>query len=131
MLSTTAFYRPSEQQGKEVALIIDGRFSVATIGFRVGHVGPEAAVTGGSIALLKNGDRNVIDATKGTIDVMLTDTEPEGSRGLATTSHRLQLRRDLEIRAVGGAGCIWEHWTPSWRESDTHTSPISDRTGPR
>jgi dihydroxy-acid dehydratase len=75
MLSTTAaIYGQSEHQGKEVALITDGRFSGATRGFCVGHVGPEAAV-GGPIALLKNGDRIVIDAAKGTIDVMLSDAE--------------------------------------------------------
>jgi dihydroxy-acid dehydratase len=75
MLSTTAaIYGQSEHKGKEVALITDGRFSGATRGFCVGHVGPEAAV-GGPIALLKNGDRIVIDAAKGTIDVMLSDAE--------------------------------------------------------
>jgi dihydroxy-acid dehydratase len=75
MLSTTAaIYGQSEHQGKEVALITDGRFSGATRGFCVGHVGPEAAV-GGPIALLRNGDRIVIDAAKGTIDVMLSDAE--------------------------------------------------------
>jgi dihydroxy-acid dehydratase len=75
MLSTTAaIYGQSEHKGKEVALITDGRFSGATRGFCVGHVGPEAAL-GGPIALLKNGDRIVIDAEKGTIDVMLSDGE--------------------------------------------------------
>jgi dihydroxy-acid dehydratase len=75
MLSTTAaIYGQSETKGKDVALITDGRFSGATRGFCVGHVGPEAAV-GGPIALLKNGDRIVIDAGKGTIDVVLSEAE--------------------------------------------------------
>ncbi len=75
MLSTTAaIYGQSETKGKDVALITDGRFSGATRGFCVGHVGPEAAV-GGPIALLRNGDRIVIDAAKGTIDVVLSDAE--------------------------------------------------------
>ena len=60
--------------GEQVALITDGRFSGATRGFCIGHVGPEAAV-GGPIALLQNGDRIIIDAAKGTIDVALSDTE--------------------------------------------------------
>jgi dihydroxy-acid dehydratase len=60
--------------GDKVALITDGRFSGATRGFCIGHVGPEAAV-GGPIALLKNGDRIVIDAEKGTIDVMVEEAE--------------------------------------------------------
>jgi dihydroxy-acid dehydratase len=60
--------------GHEVALITDGRFSGATRGFCVGHIGPEAAV-GGPIALLRDGDIIVIDAEAGTIDVELTDAE--------------------------------------------------------
>ncbi|WP_207536933.1 dihydroxy-acid dehydratase [Sabulicella rubraurantiaca] len=73
MLSTTsALY--GQGMGDKVALITDGRFSGATRGFCIGHVGPEAAV-GGPIGLLRNGDRIVIDAEKGTIDVMLSEEE--------------------------------------------------------
>ena len=62
MLSTTgAIY--GQGKGEKVALITDGRFSGATRGFCVGHVGPEAAL-GGPIALLKNGDMIDIDAKK-------------------------------------------------------------------
>ena len=75
MLSTTAaIYGQSQSGGKEVALITDGRFSGATRGFCVGHVGPEAAL-GGPIALLKNGDKIVIDAAAGTIDMMIPEDE--------------------------------------------------------
>ena len=75
MLSTTAaIYGQSQTKGKDVALITDGRFSGATRGFCVGHVGPEAAV-GGPIALLKNGDKIVIDAEKGTIDMIVPEAE--------------------------------------------------------
>ncbi len=73
MLSTTsAIY--GQGMGEDVALITDGRFSGATRGFCVGHVGPEAAL-GGPIALIRNGDRIVLDADKGTMDVMLSDAE--------------------------------------------------------
>jgi len=73
MLSTTsAIY--GQGMGESVALITDGRFSGATRGFCIGHVGPEAAV-GGPIALLRNGDRIVIDAGAGTIDAELSDAE--------------------------------------------------------
>jgi dihydroxy-acid dehydratase len=73
MLSTTsAIY--GQGMGDKVALITDGRFSGATRGFCIGHVGPEAAV-GGPIALLKNGDKIVIDAEKGTIDVLVDEAE--------------------------------------------------------
>ena len=73
MLSTTsAIY--GQGMGDKVALITDGRFSGATRGFCIGHVGPEAAV-GGPIGLLEDGDIIVIDAVAGTIDVELSDEE--------------------------------------------------------
>jgi dihydroxy-acid dehydratase len=98
MLSTTAaIYGQSEHQGKEVALITDGRFSGATRGFCVGHVGPEAAV-GGPIALLKNGDKIVIDAAKGSIDVLLSDAE------LAARRAAWQPRR-----TDYNSGAIWKY----------------------
>jgi dihydroxy-acid dehydratase len=73
MLSTTAALYGQGMGGK-VALITDGRFSGATRGFCIGHVGPEAAV-GGPIGLLKDGDLISIDAVNGTIEVALSDTE--------------------------------------------------------
>ena len=73
MLQTTgAIY--GQGKGEKVALITDGRFSGATRGFCIGHVGPEASV-GGPIALLKNGDIIHIDAKKGTINVNLSKKE--------------------------------------------------------
>jgi len=62
--------------GDDVALITDGRFSGATHGFMVGHISPEAA-RGGPIALLKEGDRIVIDADTRTIN---TDADLESRR---------------------------------------------------
>src|SRR5579862_1604282 len=73
MLSTTAALYGQGMGGK-VALITDGRFSGATRGFCVGHVGPEAAV-GGPIGLIRDGDIIELDAEKGTLDVKLTDSE--------------------------------------------------------
>ena len=73
MLSTTAALY-GRGMGDKVALLTDGRFSGATRGFCIGHVGPEAAV-GGPIGLLRDGDVIVIDADKGTLDVNLSDTE--------------------------------------------------------
>jgi dihydroxy-acid dehydratase len=73
MLSTTAAIY-GQGNGDKVALITDGRFSGATRGFCIGHVGPEAAV-GGPIALIKNGDIITIDAVKGTLDVELSKAE--------------------------------------------------------
>ena len=64
MLSTTAALY-GQGMGDKVALITDGRFSGATRGFCIGHVGPEAAV-GGPIGLLRDGDIIAIDAVNGT-----------------------------------------------------------------
>jgi len=62
--------------GNDVALITDGRFSGATHGFMVGHVAPEAA-RGGPIALLREGDRVVIDADTRRLE---TDADLESRR---------------------------------------------------
>jgi dihydroxy-acid dehydratase len=73
MLSTTAAIS-GQGMGNKVALITDGRFSGATRGFCVGHVGPEAAV-GGPIALIEDGDRILLDGSKGILEVSLSDEE--------------------------------------------------------
>ncbi|WP_397542595.1 dihydroxy-acid dehydratase [Roseovarius salis] len=73
MLATTAALS-GQGMGKKVALITDGRFSGATRGFCVGHVGPEAA-HGGPIALIETGDVITIDAIKGELSVDLSDEE--------------------------------------------------------
>ena len=73
MLATTAALS-GQGMGKKVALITDGRFSGATRGFCVGHVGPEAA-HGGPIALLKQGDMITLNAITGSISVDISDEE--------------------------------------------------------
>jgi dihydroxy-acid dehydratase len=70
MLATTAALYGQGMGGK-VALITDGRFSGATRGFCVGHIGPEAAV-GGPIALIRDGDIITLDAGRGTLEVNLS-----------------------------------------------------------
>ncbi|WP_334654865.1 dihydroxy-acid dehydratase [Sphingomonas panaciterrae] len=69
MLSTTAALY-GLGMGEKVALITDGRFSGATRGFCIGHVGPEAA-EGGPIAMVEDGDTIRIDAEAGTIDLLV------------------------------------------------------------
>ncbi|MBS0479996.1 MAG: dihydroxy-acid dehydratase [Proteobacteria bacterium] len=71
MLSTTAALY-GLGMGEKVALITDGRFSGATRGFCIGHVGPEAA-DGGPIALVEDGDTIRIDAEAGTIDLLVDE----------------------------------------------------------
>ena len=78
MLSTTAALY-GRGMGDDVALITDGRFSGATRGFCIGHVGPEAAV-GGPIALIVDGDIIAIDADKGTLELEVSAAELDRRR---------------------------------------------------
>ncbi len=73
MLATTAALY-GQGMGDKVALITDGRFSGATRGFCIGHVGPEAAL-GGPIALVRDGDVITIDAVKGVLKVDVSAKE--------------------------------------------------------
>ncbi len=73
MLATTAAIS-GQGMGKKVALITDGRFSGATRGFCVGHVGPEAA-HGGPIAFVEDGDIITLNAVTGTLDFDVSDEE--------------------------------------------------------
>src|SRR6202044_1427170 len=61
-------------RGGDCALITDGRFSGGTRGFCVGHVAPET-VDGGPIGLVADGDRIVIDAKSGTIELLVEEAE--------------------------------------------------------
>jgi len=71
MLATTsAIY--GQGMGEKVAMITDGRFSGATRGLCIGHVGPEAA-NGGPIALIQDGDIIDIDAEAGILSIRLDD----------------------------------------------------------
>ena len=78
MLATTAALYGQGMGGK-VALITDGRFSGATRGFCIGHVGPEAAV-GGPIGLLKDGDIITIDAVNGVLETNVSAAEFEARK---------------------------------------------------
>jgi dihydroxy-acid dehydratase len=110
MLQTTgAIY--GQGKGEKVALITDGRFSGATRGFCIGHVGPEASV-GGPIALLKNGDVIHIDAKKGTINVDLTNKE---------LKKRKKKWKPKKINF--GNGTLWKYAQtvgPAYRGASTH-----------
>ncbi len=97
MLATTAALY-GQGMGDKVALITDGRFSGATRGFCIGHVGPEAQV-GGPIAHLRDGDIIEIDAVKGTLKVRLTAAE------LRARKKEWKGPKDTEF----GAGAIWKY----------------------
>ena len=78
MLYPTSYLK-SMHLGKACALITDGRFSGGTSGLSIGHVSPEAA-SGGPIALVRDGDRIVIDIPNRSIDVRLSDEEWQARR---------------------------------------------------
>jgi dihydroxy-acid dehydratase len=73
MLSPTAAIM-GKGLGDKVALITDGRFSGGSHGFVVGHVSPEAAA-GGPLALVEDGDRIGIDATRRTLTLHVAAAE--------------------------------------------------------
>jgi dihydroxy-acid dehydratase len=110
MLSTTAALY-GLGMGEKVALITDGRFSGATRGFCIGHVGPEAA-EGGPIALVENGDEISIDAAAGTIDLNVP------ADVLAERKAKWQPRaNDYQ------SGALWRYAQnvgPAWKGAVTH-----------
>ncbi|MEW2121687.1 MULTISPECIES: dihydroxy-acid dehydratase [unclassified Streptomyces] len=73
MLYPTSFLK-GRGLGKTCALITDGRFSGGTSGLSIGHASPEAA-SGGTIALVNNGDRIRIDIPNRTIELLVPDDE--------------------------------------------------------
>ncbi|GIW44322.1 MAG: dihydroxy-acid dehydratase 1 [Candidatus Binatia bacterium] len=73
MLYPTSYIK-AKQLGKACALVTDGRFSGGTSGLSVGHVSPEAA-EGGTIALVRDGDRIRIDIPKRKIELLVDKGE--------------------------------------------------------
>ncbi len=117
MLSTTAALY-GQGMGDKVALITDGRFSGATRGFCVGHVGPEAAI-GGPIGLLRDGDVITIDAQTGTLDVKLSAAELAERRKSWTP-------RESEF----GSGYLWKYAQqvgPAVNGAVTHPGGASEK----
>ena len=110
MLSTTAALY-GQGMGEKVALITDGRFSGATRGFCIGHVGPEAA-EGGPIALIEDGDEIMIDAETGVIDLNVSAEVLE------------ERRKHWTPRATDyGSGAIWRYAQnvgPAYKGAVTH-----------
>ena len=110
MLSTTAALY-GQGMGEKVALITDGRFSGATRGFCIGHIGPEAADCG-PIALVEDGDIIAIDAEAGTIDLEVD------AAVLADRKAKWQPRGNDY-----NAGALWRYAQnvgPAWQGAVTH-----------
>ena len=110
MLSTTAALY-GQGMGEKVALITDGRFSGATRGFCIGHVGPEAAECG-PIALIEDGDEIIIDADNGIIDL---NVDPEALENR---------RKSWQPRSTDyGSGALWRYAQnvgPAYQGAVTH-----------
>ena len=88
--------------GNSVAMITDGRFSGGTHGFVVGHVTPEA-FEGGTIALVKDGDKITIDAVDNQLILHVSDEElaeipSEHTRGV--------LRKYIKNVSSASEGCV-------------------------
>lgn len=110
MLSTTAALY-GQGMGESVALITDGRFSGATRGFCIGHVGPEAA-DGGPIALVVDGDIISIDAEVGTIEL-------EVSQEILADRRKIWTERSTDY----GSGALWRYAQnvgPAYKGAVTH-----------
>ncbi len=110
MLSTTAALY-GQGMGEKVALITDGRFSGATRGFCIGHVGPEAADCG-PIALVEEGDLIEIDAVSGVIDLHV-DAAVLEERRKGWTPHLSDY----------GSGALWRYAQnvgPAYKGAVTH-----------
>jgi len=117
MLSTTAALY-GLGMGEKVALITDGRFSGATRGFCIGHVGPEAAECG-PIALVEDGDTIRIDAEAGTIDLHVADEV------LAERRAKWQPRENAYQ-----SGALWRYAQnvgPAYKGAVTHPGAKSEK----
>ena len=95
--------------GRDVALITDGRFSGGSHGFIVGHVSPEAQ-EGGPIALIRDGDRITIDATKNSIMFDASEQEVQKRREAwqmpSYKSTRGTLAKYIRLVQSATRGCV-------------------------
>ncbi len=117
MLATTAALY-GQGMGEKVALLTDGRFSGATRGFCIGHVGPEAA-EGGPIGLIEDGDIISIDAEAGTIDLEVDEAELDKRRAAFTP-------RENDY----ASGALWRYAQnvgPAWQGAVTHPGGAKER----
>ncbi|GAB2573809.1 dihydroxy-acid dehydratase [Streptomyces capparidis] len=100
MLYPTAFLK-GRGLGKKCALITDGRFSGGTSGLSIGHVSPEAA-SGGTIALVRDGDLIRIDIPNRAIELKVPDEELAARRAdlLARLGGHRPAARDRKVSAA-------------------------------
>ena len=117
MLATTAALY-GQGMGEKVALITDGRFSGATRGFCIGHVGPEAAA-GGPIGLIVDGDMINIDAEAGIIDL-------EVGEAVLAERRTKYVQRETDY----GSGALWRYAQnvgPAYQGAVTHPGAKAEK----
>ena len=117
MLATTAALY-GQGMGEKVALITDGRFSGATRGFCIGHVGPEAAA-GGPIGLIVDGDMINIDAEAGIIDL-------EVEEAVLAERRAQYVQRETDY----GSGALWRYAQnvgPAYQGAVTHPGAKAEK----
>jgi dihydroxy-acid dehydratase len=117
MLSTTAALY-GLGMGETVALITDGRFSGATRGFCIGHVGPEAA-DGGPIALVEEGDEISIDANSGRIELNVPAD--------VLAARRLKWKPRVNDYQSGALWRYAQNVGPAWQGAVTHPGAKSEK----
>ncbi|WKK26711.1 dihydroxy-acid dehydratase [Streptomyces olivoreticuli] len=97
MLYPTSFLK-GRGLGKSCALVTDGRFSGGTSGLSIGHASPEAA-SGGTIALVEDGDRIRIDIPHRSIELLVPEAELT-TRREALAGHYAPKSRDRQVSAA-------------------------------
>jgi dihydroxy-acid dehydratase len=97
MLYPTSFLK-GRGLGKSCALVTDGRFSGGTSGLSIGHASPEAA-SGGTIALVQDGDRIRIDIPNRSIDLLVSEEEL-ATRRTALNGTYAPKNRDRKVSAA-------------------------------
>jgi dihydroxy-acid dehydratase len=100
MLHPTAFLKGAGL-GKKCALITDGRFSGGSSGLSIGHISPEAA-GGGTIGLVENGDRILIDVHERRLELLVDDEVLAERRAKMEASERPWQPVD-RVRPITGA----------------------------
>jgi dihydroxy-acid dehydratase len=107
MLYPTSYLK-SKGLGKSCALVTDGRFSGGTSGLSIGHVSPESA-EGGTMALVENGDRVVIDIPNRVLRIDVSDQEiaqrrtamlAKGDKAWQPKSRQREVSRALQTYAA-------------------------------
>ena len=101
MLYPTSYLKASKLD-KVCALLTDGRFSGGTSGLSIGHVSPEAAA-GGEIALVKDGDRIMIDIPQRKIEMIVTDSELEARKKAQEARGKMAYQPEKRNRIISKA----------------------------